>query len=58
MKNKMLENICTFADECGVSNYGAFPICCQDYVDCEEYQKIIARRIEAYNEENRIEVLK
>ena len=57
MKNNMLEEICTFADECVVSNYGAYPICQQDYIDCVYYQRTIARKIEEYNKD-KIEVLK
>jgi len=57
MKNKMLEELCTFADECAESNYGDFPICRRDYVDCVHYPKIIARKIGEYNKD-RIEVLK
>ena len=52
MKTK-LEEICTFADECVVSNYGAYTICQEDYVDCEHYQKIIAKKIEEYNKDDK-----
>ena len=52
-KNKMLEEVCTFADECITSNYGKFEICRGDYINCVHYQKIIARKIEEYNENTR-----
>ena len=49
MKNKMLEEICTFADECSFSDYGSFDICTQTYIDCKQYQEIIAQKVEEYN---------
>lgn len=58
MKNKMLEEVCTFADECINGNFGDFEICRGEYIDCEHYQKIIARKIEEYNEKYGNEVLK
>lgn len=56
-KNKMLEEICTFAEDCVTGSYGAYPICSENYIDCEHYQRIIAKRLEKYNKD-RIEVLK
>jgi len=53
MKNKMLEEICTLADECVTSNYGAFPICRRNYIDCVHYHRIIARKIEEYNKQEK-----
>lgn len=55
---KLLEDLCTFADECATSNYGNFEICKKDYVNCVHYQRTIARKIEEYNEKNREEKLK
>jgi len=57
MKNKMLEDICTFADECVTVKFGDYPICHENYIDCVYYQRIIARKVEEYNKD-RIEVLK
>ena len=53
MKNKMLEEICTFAEECAESDYGNFDICKRDYIDCVHYQRIIARKIEEYNKQEK-----
>lgn len=53
MKNKMLEELCTFANECSTSDYGNFEICKGEYIDCEFYKKIIAQKIEDYNEKRK-----
>ncbi len=58
MKNKMLEEICTFADECNTGKFGNYPICRENYIDCEHYQKMIAQKIEEYNNKKNIKVLK
>jgi len=49
-KNKMLEEICTFAGECEIGSYGSYEICTGNYIDCVFYQKIIAQKIEEYDE--------
>ena len=49
MTNNMLEEICTFVDECDVGSFGDYPICRGDYIDCIHYMEIIARKIEEYN---------
>lgn len=53
MKNKMLEEVCTFADECITGNFGDFEICKRNYIDCVYYQRIIARKIEEYNDKTK-----
>lgn len=53
MKNNMLEDLCTFADECAESDYGSFEICKKDCIDCVYYQRIIARKMEEYNEKRK-----
>lgn len=45
----MLEEICTFADECVIRKGGDFEICKKDYIDCVYYQRIITRKMEEYN---------
>lgn len=47
MKTKTLEQLelCTFADDCVKSNYGAFPICYRDYISCIHYQKLMEQKL-------------
>lgn len=53
MKDKMLEEICTFAQECALSNYGSLEVCKEDYINCIFYQKYIAKKLEEYNKERK-----
>ena len=51
-KNK-LEKICTFVKECDIVKAikQELNICRQNYVDCSEYDEIIRKKLEEYNNE-------
>lgn len=41
-----LEKLCTFAEDCVISNYGAaFQVCYGKYVDCSQYKRFITERL-------------